>query len=102
MQLTPHHLSSLCLLGVPDSPPNLEFFIRHALNSAADFVSILNGPTDVAAIIPDLPSIRIVQRANDCYDIGAYAVVLQKDDMWKEYEKFIMSKASPSGPFMPY
>ena len=56
--------------------PNIEFFIRHALNSAADFVFIFNGPTNVSTIIPDLPNIRIVQRANDCYDIGAYAEVL--------------------------
>lgn len=56
--------------------PNIEFFIRHALNSAADFVFIFNGPTNISTIIPDLPNIRIVQRANDCCDIGAYAEVL--------------------------
>jgi hypothetical protein len=82
--------------------PNLEFFIRHALNSAADFIFILNGRTDAAAIIPSLPNIRIVQRDNDCYDLGAYAEVLQKDDLWKGYGKFIMLNASLRGPFMPY
>jgi hypothetical protein len=82
--------------------PNLEFFIRHALNSAADFVFILNGLTDAAAIIPNLPNIRIVQRDNDCYDLGAYAEVLQKDDLWKRYGKFVMLNASLRGPFMPY
>lgn len=56
--------------------PNIEFFIRHALNSAADFIFIFNGPTNISTIIPDLPNIRIVQRANDCCDIGAYAEVL--------------------------
>jgi hypothetical protein len=82
--------------------PNLEFFIRHALNSAADFVFILNGATDAINIIPKLPNIRIVQRDNDCYDLGAYAAVLQKDDLWKGYGKFIMLNASLRGPFMPY
>jgi hypothetical protein len=82
--------------------PNLEFFIRHALNSAADFVFILNGPTDAAAIIPKSPNIRMVQRDNDCYDLGAYAEVLQKDDLWKRYGKFIMLNASLRGPFIPY
>jgi hypothetical protein len=82
--------------------PNLEFFIRHALNSAADFIFILNGPTDAANIIPTFPNIRIIQRENDCYDLGAYAEVLQKDNLWKRYEKFIMLNASLRGPFMPY
>lgn len=82
--------------------PNLEFFIRHALHSAADFVFILNGLTDAAATIPKLPNVRIVQRDNDCYDLGAYAEVLQKDDLWKGYGKFIMLNASLRGPFMPY
>jgi hypothetical protein len=82
--------------------PNLEFFIRHALNDAADFVFILNGFTDANSIIPNLPNIRIVQRDNDCYDLGAYAEVLQRDDLWKGYGKFIMLNASLRGPFMPY
>ncbi|KAE9374790.1 hypothetical protein N431DRAFT_221630 [Stipitochalara longipes BDJ] len=82
--------------------PNLDFFIRHALNSAADFVFILNGLTDAASIIPKLPNIKIVQRDNDCYDLGAYAEVLQKNDLWKGYGKFIMLNASLRGPFMPY
>jgi len=82
--------------------PNLEFFIRHALHSAADFIFILNGITDAATIIPKLPNVRIVQRDNDCYDLGAYAEVLQKDDLWKGYGKFIMLNASLRGPFMPY
>jgi hypothetical protein len=82
--------------------PNLEFFIRHALNEAADFIFILNGQTDAAAIIPNLPNIRVIQRDNDCYDLGAYAEVLQKDDLWKRYAKFIMLNASLRGPFMPY
>ncbi|PMD14811.1 hypothetical protein NA56DRAFT_734646 [Hyaloscypha hepaticicola] len=54
--------------------PNIEFFIRDALNSAADFVFIFNGPTNVSTIIPDLPNIRI---------------------------KFIILNASLRGPFMP-
>jgi hypothetical protein len=82
--------------------PNLEYFIRHALNSAADFIFILNGPTKAMDIIPSLPNVRIIQRKNDCYDLGAYAEVLQTDDLWKKYGKFIMLNASIRGPFMPY
>jgi hypothetical protein len=82
--------------------PNLEYFIRHALNSAADFIFILNGPTNAMDIVPSLPNVRIIQRKNDCYDLGAYAEVLQTDDLWRKYGKFIMLNASIRGPFMPY
>ncbi|KAH8600790.1 hypothetical protein B0O99DRAFT_648905 [Bisporella sp. PMI_857] len=81
---------------------NIKFFIAHALHGAADFVFILNGPTDVADIIPKESNIRIVQRANDCYDLGAYSEVLLKDDLYKGYKKFIMLNASIRGPFIPY
>lgn len=82
--------------------PNLEFFIRHALNDAADFIFILNGPTNVGILLPNLPNIKVIQRENDCYDLGAYAEVLQTDDLYKGYEKFILLNASIRGPFMPY
>lgn len=81
---------------------NLEFFIAHGLHAAADFVFILNGETDVAEIIPDEPNIRYVQRVNDCYDLGAYAEVLTRNDFYKQYKKFIMLNASIRGPFVPY
>jgi hypothetical protein len=81
---------------------NIEFFIRHGLHAAADFVFILNGPTDVANIIPKESNIHIVQRKNDCYDIGAYAEVLTKDNLYKGYKRFIMLNASIRGPFLPY
>lgn len=81
---------------------NIEFFIEHALHDAADFIFILNGETDVSEIIPDKKNIRYVQRANDCYDLGAYAEVLLKDDLYKGYKRFITLNASIRGPFMPY
>ncbi|TVY42963.1 hypothetical protein LSUB1_G001270, partial [Lachnellula subtilissima] len=80
---------------------NIEFFIRHGLHAAADFVFILNGQTNVSAIIPEEANIRVVQRKNDCYDIGAYAEVLTKDDLYKGYKRFIMLNASIRGPFLP-
>lgn len=81
---------------------NIEFFIRHGLHAAADFIFILNGATDIASIIPKEFNIRVVQRENDCYDIGAYAEVLTKDDLYKGYKRFIMLNASLRGPFIPY
>ena len=81
---------------------NIEFFIHHGLHAAADFIFILNGRTDIAAIIPQESNIRVVQRENDCYDLGAYAEVLTKDDLYKGYRRFIMLNASIRGPFLPY
>ncbi|RDW70062.1 hypothetical protein BP5796_08459 [Coleophoma crateriformis] len=81
---------------------NLEFFIRHGLHAAADFIFILNGATDATTLIPLADNIRYVQRANDCYDLGAFAEVLTHDDLYKNYKKFIMLNASIRGPFLPY
>lgn len=81
---------------------NLKFFISHGLHAAADFVFILNGDTDIASTIPSRSNIRIVHRPNDCYDLGAYAEVLTKNDLYKNYKRFIMLNASIRGPFVPH
>jgi hypothetical protein len=81
---------------------NLQFFIHHGLHAAADFVFILNGRTTASSLIPNKPNIRYVQRANDCYDLGAYAEVLTTGGLYKKYKKFIMLNASIRGPFLPY
>jgi hypothetical protein len=81
---------------------NLEFFLAHGLHGAADFVFILNGETTAKSLIPNEPNIRIVQRANDCYDMGAHAEVLQADDNYKKYKRFILMNASVRGPMLPH
>lgn len=81
---------------------NLKFFIAHGLHAAADFVFILNGETDAKAIVPTNDNIRLVQRPNECYDLGAYSEVLLKDDLYKRYKRFITLNASVRGPFIPY
>ncbi|PVH72652.1 hypothetical protein DL98DRAFT_520383 [Cadophora sp. DSE1049] len=81
---------------------NLKFFIAHGLHAAADFVFILNGETDAKALVPKKDNIRLVQRPNECYDLGAYAEVLLKDDLYKNYKRFITMNASVRGPFIPY
>ncbi|KAF4625058.1 hypothetical protein G7Y89_g13112 [Cudoniella acicularis] len=81
---------------------NLEFFIKHGLHGAADFIFILNGKTNATEIIPNESNIRVVQRENDCYDLGAYAEVLTTEDLYKKYKRFVMLNASIRGPFLPY
>ncbi|KAK6333778.1 hypothetical protein TWF730_003961 [Orbilia blumenaviensis] len=87
----------------PNSRENAIFFIHHGLHSAADFIFILNGYTNLTLLIPSAPNIRIIQRTNTCYDLGAYGEVLttNKNELIKKYEKFIMLNASIRGPFLP-
>ncbi|KAL3425473.1 hypothetical protein PVAG01_02264 [Phlyctema vagabunda] len=87
---------------------NLEFFIKHGLHDAADFIFILNGETDVdEAVIPkDKSNIKIVRRENKCFDLGAHAEVLGKEEngqaLKDKYKYFILMNASIRGPFMPH
>lgn len=80
---------------------NLKFFLRNGLHGRADFVFVFNGDTDAAELIPNEPNIRIIQRENKCFDIGAHGEVLRQDDLWKKYKRFIMMNASIRGPFAP-
>ncbi|KAK2050798.1 hypothetical protein LZ31DRAFT_580942 [Colletotrichum somersetense] len=73
---------------------NLKLFINQGLHDAADFVFILNGQTNVDAIIPQKQNIRVINRPNTCFDIGAYGEVLRKDDLYKKYKRFITLNAS--------
>lgn len=81
---------------------NLMFFIDHGLHAKADLVFNFNGETNHTELVPKKPNIRVVQRDNSCYDLGAHAEILTKDDLWLKYRKFIMMNASMRGPFMPH
>lgn len=102
------HDSPLILYAYSESDygrVSLGFFCRHGLHDAADFIFIFNGDTDADAIVPiDRPNIKVIKRANECYDLGAYAEVLKANDkaLVKKHKRFIMVNASVRGPFMPY
>lgn len=89
---------------------NLQFFINHGLHDAADFLFILNGETDVhTAIIPiGRENIKIVKRANTCFDLGAHAEILGapgkngRKALKDGYQRFILMNASIRGPFVPH
>ncbi|KAK3681571.1 hypothetical protein B0T22DRAFT_298519 [Podospora appendiculata] len=80
---------------------NLEFFLAKGLHGAADFVFIFNGQTTATTLVPNLPNIRVVERANTCFDLGAIGEVLREGDLWKKYKRFITMNASIRGPFLP-
>ncbi|RYP21193.1 hypothetical protein DL765_002332 [Monosporascus sp. GIB2] len=83
---------------------NLRYFVANGLHGAADFVFVLNGPTDAApTLIPrGRPNVRVVSWPNTCYDLGSHGEVLRKDGLWKGYDRFILLNASVRGPFVPY
>ncbi|KAK6330011.1 hypothetical protein TWF718_003438 [Orbilia javanica] len=88
----------------PNAYENAQFFITHGLHAEADFIFILNGETTLAGSIPtDKPNIKVVQRNNTCFDLGAHAEVLVDNDMEliKKYKRFILMNASIRGPFLP-
>ena len=89
----------------PDTRPNLEFFVSHALHANAKFVFILNGDTDAQILLPTSESnIYYVKRNNTCFDLGAYAEVLKSNDgaLVRQHKRFIMINASLRGPFVPF
>ncbi|KAI2466559.1 hypothetical protein F4781DRAFT_405288 [Annulohypoxylon bovei var. microspora] len=81
---------------------NLIFFLDNGLHGAADFVFILNGPTDVASLIPHKTNIEVISRPTECSHLTAHGEVLRKDGLWKKYNRFIMLNAAVRGPFMPF
>lgn len=85
-----------------NSRQNFEFFLRHGLHAGADFLFILNGDNKAEDILPKASNIRYIKRANDCYDLGAFAEVLLKNDLYKKYNRYITMNASIRGPFLPY
>ncbi|KAJ0161329.1 hypothetical protein CTA2_6395 [Colletotrichum tanaceti] len=80
---------------------NLAFFVARGLHDAADFVFIFNGKTNTTSTIPDRPNVKVVERPNTCFDMGALGEVLRADDLWKKYKRFITMNASIRGPFLP-
>ncbi|EPS40676.1 hypothetical protein H072_5474 [Dactylellina haptotyla CBS 200.50] len=88
----------------PNARKNALFFINHGLHSAADFIFILNGETNLTLSIPtNQPNIRVIERGDTCFDMGAYGEVLNANDqaLVKQHNKFILINASIRGPFMP-
>ncbi|KAI1393498.1 uncharacterized protein F4822DRAFT_439572 [Hypoxylon trugodes] len=86
----------------PTALENLMFFLDNGLHGAADFIFILNGPTDVAKFIPSRTNIQVVSRPNECFVLGAHGEVLRKDGLYKKYSRFITLNSDIRGPFLPY
>ena len=84
---------------------NAEFFIRHGLHDAADFIFVIIGESVGfdTLLPPDAENIKVLQRNNSCYDVGSYGAALRGlGDSIKQYKKFILLNASIRGPFVPH
>jgi hypothetical protein len=89
----------------PDTRPNLQFFVSHALHANAKFIFIFNGETDAELLLPTNESnIHYVKRNNTCFDLGAYAEILKSNDsaLIRQHKRFIIINASLRGPFVPF
>jgi hypothetical protein len=87
---------------------NLQFFVDHAIHSAADFVFILNGETDVDETIifkdnesdsvpkKERTNVWISKRSNSCFDLGAHAEVLNGALGGVGWKNFNGSMSSPN------
>lgn len=86
----------------PNARENLRFFVKRGIHTGADFIFIFNGLSDAPDLVPaHLENVKVVQRENTCYDIGAIGEVLAKDNLWMKYKRFITMNASIRGPFVP-
>jgi len=90
---------------------NLQFFVDHGLHFAADFIFIINGPSDVDETIIfkednqkislnyDGRNVKVKKRDNTCFDLGAHAEVLNGvvgGPGWSDSSGPIVSPNKPS------
>ena len=82
---------------------NFRFFLAHALHAKADFIIMLNGEhTQDLSAIESLPNVRVVQRENNCFDLGGYYEIFEADHtLVTKYKRFMFINASLRGPFFP-
>ncbi|KAI8586056.1 hypothetical protein BDZ88DRAFT_445140 [Geranomyces variabilis] len=93
----------------PDARGNAAFFVRHGVHPAADFLFIANGDGSYLTkllrrhLAARTPNVALVVRANECYDLGAYAQVLNADGgaLRKKHDRFVLLNSSVRGPFIP-
>lgn len=63
-----------------------------------DFLIICNNPS-INFTAP--PYVKIMFRENTGFDFGAWSEGLLKDNLYKNYDKFIFANSSIIGPFLP-
>lgn len=80
------------------------FFLKHGLHAHADFIFVVNGPSQFEREIPkNLTNVEVRLRDNICYDLGTYGQILGENEraLVKKYKRFILLNSSIRGPFLP-
>ncbi|KAG9240112.1 hypothetical protein BJ878DRAFT_387372, partial [Calycina marina] len=86
----------------PSAANNPKFFLEHGLHGAADFLFIIKGDGKEAKLTSKASNIRIHKRENRCYNLGAFAEVLQINDFYKRYQRYILTNPSIRGSLLPH
>lgn len=76
---------------------NLLHFLKYGLNKYSDFLFIINGKCTVK--IPYLSNVKIVTRANEGYDFGAWTEGVNFINI-DNYDYFIFLNTSVRGPYL--
>ncbi|EHK96794.1 hypothetical protein M7I_7502 [Glarea lozoyensis 74030] len=97
----PYKLSKTYCFGWDHRGTSL-FHVDHNTIYAESASRDRSAPNFAEDRLPKADNIKFVKRANDCYDLGAFAEVLTKNDLYKRYNRFITMNASIRGPFLPY
>lgn len=90
---------TLCIYALHEYNLNLEYFIKHALvdDPEVDFYFVVNNPTLKLTV----PKGKVVNRENKNFDFGGWSQVLLTDDLYKQYDYFILVNSTVRGPFYP-
>jgi len=78
---------------------NVLHFIQNALfeDESVTFLFVINSPIKIS-----LPSyVKIINRPNIGYDFGGWSYGLLTDQLYKDYDNFILVNSSAIGPFVP-
>ena len=83
---------------------SVKFFIKNGLfqSDQVDFhLCFNNDKIDVKDLLPKYTNIHITYRENYAGDFGAFSQILLDQDLYKNYDYFVLINASCMGPFVP-
>ena len=90
---------TLCIYALHEYTLNLEYFIKHGLvdDPEVDFYFVVNNPQLKLTV----PKGKVVNRENKNFDFGGWSQILLTDDLYKQYDYFVLINSTVRGPFYP-
>lgn len=86
-----------------DAVANIKFFLRFGVRPApdVDYVFVVNGCHSIA-FPKHLANVRVLERANTCFDFGAWGIGIEDAEARGErYDFVVVLNSSVRGPFLP-